>query len=390
MNRERTEQIREAMAAEGIDVLLCRLPENVLLLSGYWPLCGWVFYLFPLEGKPVCILPDTEEEEARSELWDAECVTYTFGTVQSGEQFEEIRKSLHELDDRSKWKQVGYEGGFDAMAPAYNTAEQYIPAAKTQQLLHSVFGEQRLKDAYALISRERARKTPYEIEKIRVCNEIANKGLSAFANNVNTGVRAIDLAAAVEAAVMTEGTGYRRARRVRGFAQVAVGTETSTAWRPMEITSERRLKKSEVALLELAVVADGYWSDRTRARIAGKATNRQKEVWDILSQAQLRAINAVGPGVESGIVDRSARRFIHDLGYDKDFMHITGHGVGFAYHEQLPRICPDGADTLQPGMIHTVEPGIYLEKQWGMRIEDDVLVTEQGSEILGPYPHEIA
>ena len=75
MNPERTESMRAAMEKQGFDALLCRLPENVLLLSGYWPLCGWVFYLFPVDGRPVCILPNTEEEEALSELWDAECVT---------------------------------------------------------------------------------------------------------------------------------------------------------------------------------------------------------------------------------------------------------------------------------------------------------------------------
>jgi Xaa-Pro dipeptidase len=158
----------------------------------------------------------------------------------------------------------------------------------------------------------------------------------------------------------------------------------------MEITSDRRLKKSEIALLELAVVADGYWSDRTRARIAGKATDMQREIWEIVVQAQQKAIEFVYPGVESGVVDRAARKFIHDVGHEKDFMHITGHGVGFAYHENVPCICPGGSDELQKGMVHTVEPGIYIEGMGGIRIEDDVVVTDEGCEILAPFSRDIA
>jgi len=369
---------------------VCRLPGNVLFLSGYWPLCGWVFYIFPVNERPVCILPDTEIDEALLELWDADCVTYQFGTIHAGDQYGEIEKALRGLASSRRWKAIGYEGGFENIASAYNAAEQYVPASKTRMLLVSLFGEKRLIDATDLIHRERARKTPFEIEKIRVSNEIANIGLSAFTRRVDAGMRAVDLAASVEAAVMMEGTGYRKARRVRGFAQVAVGPETSIAWRPMEITSDRRLKKSEIALLELAVVVDGYWSDRTRARIAGKATDLQREIFEIVGQAQQAAIDTVRSGIESGVVDRAARKLIRDVGHDKGFMHITGHGVGFAYHEKEPCICPEGSDILQPGMVHTVEPGIYFEGFGGMRIEDDVVVTDEGCEILAPFSGDIA
>jgi Xaa-Pro dipeptidase len=381
--------MREAMAGQGLEALLCRLPENVLFLSGYWPLCGWVFYLFPVEGRPVCVVPDTEREEALSELWDAECVSYRFGTVDAEDQYEEIERAVKRTVSGIPWKRIGYERGFERIAPAYNAAEQYVPAAPTKALLVSLFGEEKLVDATDLIRRERAVKTPFEVEKIRVSNEIANRGLSAFVQKVDVGMRAVDLAASVEVSVMTEGTGYRKTRRVRAFAQVAVGAETSRAWRPMEITSERRLKKSDLALLELAVVADGYWSDRTRARVAGKASDQQKEIWNIVEQAQRRAIEVIRPGIEAGVVDRAARQFIHDVGHGKDFMHITGHGVGFSYHEKIPCICPGASDTLHPAMVHTVEPGIYFEGLGGIRIEDDVVVTEEGCEILAPFPRDI-
>jgi len=390
MNSERIERMREAMAGQGLEALICRLPENVLFLSGYWPLCGWVFYLFPIEGRAVCVVPDTERDEALSELWDAECVTYKFGTVDAEDQYEEIERKVKRAVSGMPWKRIGYEGGFESIAPAYNAAELYVPAARTKALLISLFGEEKLVDATDLIHHERAVKTPFEVEKIRVSNEIANRGLSAFVQKVDVGMRAVDLAASVESSVLTEGTGYRKARRVRAFAQVAVGAETWRAWRPMEITSERRLKKYDLALLELAVVADGYWSDRTRTRVAGKASDQQKEIWDIVAQAQRKAIEAVRPGIEAGAVDRAARKLIHDVGYGKDFVHITGHGVGFSYHEKIPCICPGSSDALHSGMVHTVEPGIYVEGFGGIRIEDDVVVLDEGCEILAPFPRDIA
>ena len=116
----------------------------------------------------------------------------------------------------------------------------------------------------------------------------------------------------------------------------------------------------------------------------------QREIWEIVGLAQQRAIEVVRPGIESGVVDRAARKLIHDMGHDKNFMHITGHGVGFAYHESLPCICPGGSDILQPGMVHTVEPGIYFEGMGGIRIEDDVVVTDGACEILAPFSLDIA
>jgi Xaa-Pro aminopeptidase len=316
-------------------------------------------------------------------------VVYQFGTVHAGDQYGEIRKALNRIVPTCGWKRVGYEGSFENIAPAYNAAEQFIPAEKTRQLMVSVFGEERLVDATDVIHHERARKTPFEIEKIRIANEIANIGLSDFNQKVDTSIRAIDIAASVEAAVMVGGTGHRNARRVRAFAQVAVGPETSLAWRPMEITSERRLRDSDIALLELAVVADGYWSDRTRARVAGRPTGLQREIWEIVEQSQQAAIEAVQPGSLSVVVDRAARNVIQDAGHGRDFMHITGHGLGFTYHEREPCICPGGSDVLRPCMVHTVEPGIYVEDIGGIRIEDAVLVTDEGSELLAPFSRNI-
>lgn len=355
MNELRIEQMRKAMEKERYDAIVCRLPENVLFLSGYWPLCGWVYLVFPLEGEPVCIVPDTEEKEALSELWAARCTSYQFGVHYAGNQEEEIRKALKEIKEGKSWKRIGYEGNFESIAPAWNAAELYIPAAGTLSILNDVFGEENLIDATEFINKERACKTPYEIEKIKVANEISNMGLRVFAEKV----------------------------------QIGVAAETAVAYRPMEITTRRRLGPSQIALLELAVVVDGYWCDRTRARIAGKPTDAQNKVYQVVKQAQEKAISRIAPGVKASEADEAARCLIREAGYEKEFVHITGHGLGFRYHEPLPTIAPGNDLLFEAGMVHTVEPGIYFPALGGLRIEDNILVTENGSKVLGPFTKEL-
>ena len=391
MNTERTDRMRAAMERQELDALLCRLPENVLLLSGYWPLCGWVFYLFPADGRPVCILPNSEEKEACADLWGSECIVYPYGTIDAGDQFEEIQKALRQSREGKGWKRIGFEGNFENIAPAWNVAELFIPAGRTARLLAEVFGEESLVDSTNFIHEQRARKTVYEIQKLRIANEISNIALETFSRVVHPGVSGVELASAVESAVMLKGTDYRGARRVRAFTQIAVGPgETSIGYRPMEVTTSRRLEDSEIALLELAVVADGFWSDRTRAEVAGEPTDQQREVNKILKKAQDEALKVIRPGISGGEVDRAARQIIDAAGYTEQFMHVMGHGVGFGYHELMPRIAPGSIDVLREGMVHSVEPGIYFPEMGGLRIEDNVLVTSDGGEVLGPFNRNLS
>jgi Xaa-Pro dipeptidase len=390
MNAERIDRMRRTMEELRFDALVCRLPENVLLLSGYWPLCGWVFYVLPREGRPLCVLPGSEEREAADELWDAECKLYTYGTIDSADQYENIENLLREHVRGRNWRRVGFEGDFENIAPAWNAAEQFVPAGQTRRLLNRVFGEEIMADATDLIQDQRTCKTAYEIEKLRVVNEISCLALQAFYDTVAPGRRGVELAAAVESAAMVQGTGYGGARRVRAFTQIACGPEeTVLAFRPMEITTSRRLEKSDLALLELAVVADGYWSDRTRAAVAGTPTGLQKEVLAVVREAQERAIGLVKPGIRAADVDEAARSIIRKAGHEKRFMHITGHGVGFGYHESVPRIAPGSVDVLEEGMVHSVEPGVYFTEMGGLRIEDDVLVTMKGYEVLAPFRRDL-
>jgi Xaa-Pro dipeptidase len=204
-------------------------------------------------------------------------------------------------------------------------------------------------------------------------------------SGVDVGVSGIDLVTAVESAIVKKGTGYKGARRVRAFAQVSTGLRAcAIAYRPMVVSTNVPLSSGDPALLELAVVADGFWCDRTRVAVAGEATAAQQAALGAVRAAQAAAIDAVKPGVTTGEVDKAARDVIHAAGFtDEEFLHVTGHGLGLRYHEPTPLICPGGDTVIEEGMVHTVEPGVYRADFGGFRIEDNVLVTADGAEVMG-------
>ena len=390
MDRERLKRVRRAMEEAGLEALVLRLPENVVWLSGHWPLCGWSFLYFPLEGRPFCLVPHCEEREARDELWEAECLTFPFGVLEAGDPYAEIARLLGRVVGGRRPRRVGYEGCFESVAPAWNTAESAVPARLTRALLEKVFGEDILCDVADFIHGERAVKTDVEVANLRRVNEIARIGLKVFAEAADVGMSGVELAARVEQAIMSEGTGHNGARRVRAFAQVSTGAaETARAYRPMVLTTTRRLAPGELALLELGVVVDGFWADRTRVRVAGSPSEEQRDVFEVVLRAQKAAIAAIRPGVTVGEVDEAARAIVREAGHEEAFPHVTGHGVGLRYHEPVPLIVPGGTLLLRKGMVHTVEPGIYLNRMGGIRLEDNVVVTPEGAEELGGFEKEM-
>jgi Xaa-Pro aminopeptidase len=390
-NEERLIRMRQAMEAERLDALVLRLPENVLLLSGFWPMIGACTLVFPLQGPVICVNPDCYEAEASSSLWDAQSIYYGHGVLGAPDRATAVRNILAGIAKDKGWRRIGYEGSFEVAAPSWNSAEFLVPAAPSHELLWAAFDGSELVDVSALLQAQRRRKTGYEIAKLRTASEISAIGLRTFERIVAVGISGVELAAAVERDIMVDGTGYNGATRVRAFAQVAAGPEESAfGYRPNEISTVRRLADGDVALLELGVVVDGYWADRTRVRVAGKPTSEQLGIFDLVRQAQQAAIAAIRPGVTGGQVDEAARRVIRDAAYGEFFPHITGHGLGFRYHESAPILAPGAAERLQEGELTSVEPGIYKKPAGGFRIEDDVLVTADGSEVLGPFPKTLA
>lgn len=166
---------------------------------------------------------------------------------------------------------------------------------------------------------------------------------------------------------------------------VAVGDRAALAhYRP----GGRKVAEDPLLLIDWgAIGGDGYVSDLTRVLITGKASAKARRVYETVLAAQQAAIAAIKPGVALHDIDQTARQVIEDAGFGRRFGHSLGHGIGLEVHEQ-PRVAQKQQRELKPGMVITIEPGIYLPGWGGVRIEDDVLVTRSGHEVLSSVPKE--
>jgi Xaa-Pro aminopeptidase len=384
-NEERRARMRKAMEAQGLDALVLRLPENVLLLSGHWPMIGIAYLVFPLEGKATCILPACYRNEAEASLEDCEAKFLPYGGKSDPPYVPAVRAAVEQAVAKSA-RRIGYEGNFEVVAPSWNLGDGMVPAADTMDMLRAAFADRELMDVSALLKKERLRKTPYEIERMAIASEISCFAMEAFQDAAEVGVSGVELVAITEHAATIRGTGYKGTVRVRALAQVTTGAaETAEGHRPNVISTVREMQDGDFAMLELGLVADGYWADRTRVRIVGTARDEQIKIFETVKKAQEAAIASIRAGVRARDVDAAARAVIEDAGYGREFPHITGHGLGFGYHEASPILGPLSHDVLEEGMMTSVEPGIYTAKFGGCRIEDDVIVTNDGSLVLGPY-----
>lgn len=153
-------------------------------------------------------------------------------------------------------------------------------------------------------------------------------------------------------------------------------------------TGDRKLQEGDLVLFDLGVVHKGYCSDITRTLALGEPGEEQKKVYDIVLKSETAALEAVKPGVTAAELDQISRKVITDAGYGDYFTHRLGHGLGISVHE-FPSIHGANPMTMEKGMVFTLEPGIYVPGKVGVRIEDDVAVTENGYEVLTKYPKEL-
>jgi Xaa-Pro aminopeptidase len=165
---------------------------------------------------------------------------------------------------------------------------------------------------------------------------------------------------------------------------VAAGVRSAL---PHGRASAARIPARGFVVCDFGVILHGYCSDRTRTVWVGSASGEARRVYAAVLESQLAAIDSVRPGVPVSKVDQAARKTLQKHGLERHFTHSTGHGVGLEIHE-APRVAKGQQEILRPGMVITVEPGVYLPAKWGVRIEDMVVVTEHGCEVLAPHQKE--
>jgi Xaa-Pro aminopeptidase len=237
-----------------------------------------------------------------------------------------------------------------------------------------------IQDLSSVVERARMKKDAQELKLVRNAVVLGAKLLDTAVAAIRPGVAEAAVAAELEYAARRAG-----AQEMSFPTIVAAGPHSAMPhWR----ASARPIPRRGFVVLDFGVILAGYCSDMTRTVHVGKPTAEMRSLYDVVRQAQEAALEAVRPGATVGEVDEAARSVLRRARLDKYFTHSTGHGVGLEIHE-LPRIARGEKQVLEPGMVITIEPGVYVPGRGGVRIEDMVAVTASGCEILTPATKDL-
>ena len=227
----------------------------------------------------------------------------------------------------------------------------------------------------------RARKMPDEIALMRRAIHLSEKALANLLGWVQPGMTERQIAARLSEELSILGS------EGNAFGPL-VQTGANSAL-PHGSTSDRALGAGEFLLIDYGGLVGGYPADITRTFCLGTPTDEMRRMYAVVLEANQAATAAAGPGVAMSAVDKAAREVIDAAGYGQYFIHRTGHGLGLDVHEPIPQIAAGVDDLLEPGMAFTIEPGIYVPGVGGVRIEDNVVVTETGVDVLTSFPRSL-
>ena len=352
MGRERIDRIRKILRDDNIDGILITNVQNVHYLSGF---TGSDAALLMTETKGYFLTDSRYSTQAKEEVSGFEVIEYR-------KKIEGLSNLINEL----RLEGIGFEAGDVTYQVHKELAEktigsQFIPVNKRIRSMRAV-------------------KDDEEIGRIKMAIDIASKSLMENTWRVTPGNQEREIAMELEFSMRRNG-----ADNVAFDTIVASGERSAL---PHGRASEKRIGEGDFVIIDFGARYRGYYSDETCTFFCGKPNRRQKEIYQTVKDAHDKAISSVLPGMKAMEIDAVARAWIKDAGYEDYFGHGTGHGVGLEVHEN-PVIGPESEDVLEEGMVFTIEPGIYIPGWGGVRIEDMVLVTGSGCEVLTGFSKEM-
>ncbi len=368
MSTERLRKVRLLMEQEGYESLFISPGPNQRYLTGLhydYPGDAWdtvitwdliTAAIIPLDGDPVLVAPKISENWVR-EITKADDIRCYSGAESRMAIFENLLGDMRGT--------LGAEG--------------HLPF-KIYEQLATALPHIKIRNASGMLSRARLVKSEEEVDSMRRAAGIVEKGIMTGREFIRESVTEREISIEVE-----------RAMRIHGaesisYCVVQTGAKTAT-W---DYPSENRVKKGDMFLMDLSATYDGYHADITRATVVGEPSEKQKKVHGIVLDAQSKAMEAVRDGVKAGVVNEAARRVIDEGGYGEYIPFGIGHGLGLEAHE-IPHLTEyqDMDMVLKPGIVMTLEPTVNLPGEFGVRIEDDVLVTAGGREALTTLGREL-
>lgn len=383
---ERIDRIRKALLEHKLDQVLCALPMNVLLLSGYWPVIGAGVAIVS-EGRITLLVPEDEEDLAKRG-WANEIRTFKPGSLNEiVTTTEAIRTPFRELAESFSADPVrlGFEARETSEPASY--AAMHLYSGTMRHLLEETFNIATLTPADGLLADLRARKIELEVRQIRTACRIAERAFQHGFEQIKTGASEVEIAAEFHRPLNASLVDFPEIGRADGFAWCMSGANSALASGAYARSRTKQLASGDLVLVHCNSYADGRWTDITRTYSLGKLDERRKQMYDAVFAARAAALAEIRPRAKAADVDQAARDVIKARGFGPQFKHSTGHGVGFSAisANAKPRLHPKSEDMLEIGMVFNVEPAIYIDGYGGIRYCDMVTVTEAGAELLTPF-----
>lgn len=384
---ERRALIQEQLRKADVDALVCGLPANVLLASGYWPVVGTSVAIVVRDG-PIALLVPQDEKELAEQGGADEIHTYQPAPLDSlpsliDAQSPPLAALAHKLSLQRK--RLGYEHGSWYETSSY--AAMHLYRSSMTEMLERTFDHPHLINADEQLMRLRAIKTAQELERIRLACRIAAEAFEQGRQQLQVGMRETKAAERFRAPLSILGVGREGIQRAGGFMYCMSGPNAAKASGAFARSQDRQLAKQDLVLVHCNSYADGYWVDVTRTYCMGEPDQKQQALYDAVAEAHRAAEEVLRPGARAMDVDRAARTVLEKHGLGKAFKHSAGHGIGFGAinPRALPRLHPQSPDVLETGMVFNIEPALYLEGYGGIRHCNMVALTVKGVEQLTPF-----
>jgi Xaa-Pro dipeptidase len=361
----RQQKLAETLQAAGLDALVLNPGPTLLYLTGlsFHLMERPVVAIFHPGRPPLLILPELEVAKAEELRFPTQLITFSDNPATWAETF---TKAVQ--DAGMNGKRIGLEPR-RLRVLELRLLEEAAPRAEFISAEDS-------------LSSLRIHKDASEVMSMRKAVEIAQQGLQATIPLVKIGMTERELASELSMQLLRAGS-----QAEFPFAPIVSFGHNSA--NPHAVPSERRLAFGDLLLIDWGASYEDYISDLARTFAVGEVDPEYRKIAGIVAEANAAGRAAARPGIPAGEVDRAARAVIEQAGYGPNFIHRVGHGIGMEAHEG-PYMFGENKLLLAAGMTFTVEPGIYLPGRGGVRIEDNVVITEDGADILSDFPRELA
>ncbi|HLJ15566.1 MAG TPA: Xaa-Pro peptidase family protein [Bryobacteraceae bacterium] len=390
-NPERIDRIQSALRENEWDLVVCALPMNVLLFSGYWPVVGTGVVFASCDGRIGLLVPD-DEKDLTKHSWANDIRTFQPGsldkTVTPAEAICAPLRDFAKSFSRGPAR-IGFESQEVSEPASY--AAMHLYGETMRKLLDQTFDRATLISADEVLADLRAFKTAFEISQIRTACQIAETGFRAGARRIKTGRSEPETAGAFREPLSASLAHFPGVERADGFAWCMSGANSALASKAYARSRGKRIEAGDLVLVHCNSYVDGYWTDITRTYSVGEPEERRKQMYDAVFAAREAALASLRPGAKAAEADQAARSVLQARGFGPQFTHSTGHGVGFSAisANAKPRLHPRSSDLIEPGMVFNIEPAIYFNGYGGIRHCDMVAVTETGTELLTPFHYQV-